>query len=505
MKNKKGFTLVELLAVIAILAVIGVVAVPNILSLFTSGKKETFLIEAKTIYREAIKKFTAESLKGNTVYEFTSDVNPLDIDKDTIDYRVELNQNGKVVSLIVSNDEYCVKGDNSFLSKEEDIILDTKCDLLNKNFGEKLTIIAGTNKFYLKVDVAYVDENDIEITKIPVPTYPDKEFLGYYYLNESGTKKYIVKSDGTINSAILNINNKSIGNVIVLTEDTESNDDLTPKCKLKINKNNIVFESMSSNVTEYGMNTTGNIEYNSKNSMPISTTTFYGYVKSDKGKTNKCTISVEKATNQIVKTTYTCTKYLDCAKNASEYYNIVKTKYKCNTKTTINYRCERTSTTCNTDEEQKDGKCIKISDKTLNGYNCVENEYKYSWNKLDTSTFVSPNVCGSVLNETCNKDDTTVTCEYTSKRLICNEGGTLNNDKCIISKVKTCMTGWEANNIYFDFEATEEVTTENKTTPKFTCDITNVNKSYYTSKQQIGCQNENYIKYNDTYCYKLGA
>ena len=33
--------------------------------------------------------------------------------------------------------------------------------------------------------------------------------------------------------------------------------------------------------------------------------------------------------------------------------NIVKTKYKCDTKSTINYRCERTSTTCNKDEEQK--------------------------------------------------------------------------------------------------------------------------------------------------------
>ena len=137
----------------------------NVISLFNSSKKDAFLIEAKTIYREAAKEYLRESLKGNVIYEFTSDKNPLNIKKETIDYRVELDQTGNVVSLVVSNDEFCIKGDNAFLSKEDSSVLDGKCNLTNKEFGEKLTIIAGSSRFYLKVDVAYVDENDIEISK----------------------------------------------------------------------------------------------------------------------------------------------------------------------------------------------------------------------------------------------------------------------------------------------------------------------------------------------------
>ncbi|UKI58404.1 MAG: prepilin-type N-terminal cleavage/methylation domain-containing protein [Clostridium sp.] len=37
--NKKGFTLVELLAVIAILAILVLVAVPNVLGMFNNAKK----------------------------------------------------------------------------------------------------------------------------------------------------------------------------------------------------------------------------------------------------------------------------------------------------------------------------------------------------------------------------------------------------------------------------------------------------------------------------------
>ena len=56
MKNKSGFTLVELLAVIAILAILVIIALPNVLKLYNNAKKNTFLIEAKTIYKEASSK-----------------------------------------------------------------------------------------------------------------------------------------------------------------------------------------------------------------------------------------------------------------------------------------------------------------------------------------------------------------------------------------------------------------------------------------------------------------
>ena len=49
---KKGFTLIELLAVITVLAIILVIAIPNIQHLIDEKKKDTFLINAKSIIKQ---------------------------------------------------------------------------------------------------------------------------------------------------------------------------------------------------------------------------------------------------------------------------------------------------------------------------------------------------------------------------------------------------------------------------------------------------------------------
>jgi len=46
--NKKGFTLVELLAVIAILAILVIIAIPNVMKMFNDAKKSSFETEIKT-------------------------------------------------------------------------------------------------------------------------------------------------------------------------------------------------------------------------------------------------------------------------------------------------------------------------------------------------------------------------------------------------------------------------------------------------------------------------
>ena len=62
--NKKGFTLVELLAVIVILAIILLVAVPNILGVIEEARKDSFVSSTKMIIKAA--EYDRLSVEGNT-------------------------------------------------------------------------------------------------------------------------------------------------------------------------------------------------------------------------------------------------------------------------------------------------------------------------------------------------------------------------------------------------------------------------------------------------------
>ena len=106
MKNK-GFTLVELLAVIAILAILVIIALPNVLKMFNDAKKNSFLTEAKTVYSEVSKKYISESMKGNKLtYVSSEDDTKLDMTGKKLQYCVLLNADGSVKSMKVSNDTW---------------------------------------------------------------------------------------------------------------------------------------------------------------------------------------------------------------------------------------------------------------------------------------------------------------------------------------------------------------------------------------------------------------
>ena len=110
--NKKGFTLVELLAVIAILAILVIIALPNVIKLYNNAKKNTFLTEAKTIYKEAANKYITESMKGNKITYISSNTkNSLELNgsKD-IEYKIRLNSDGSVRRFQVKNNSYCING-----------------------------------------------------------------------------------------------------------------------------------------------------------------------------------------------------------------------------------------------------------------------------------------------------------------------------------------------------------------------------------------------------------
>ena len=99
MDNKKGFTLVELLAVIAILAILVMIALPNIMGMFNSAKINSFSTEVKAIYKAAKNKKMFQN--KNIVFE-TGD---LDVNGgDDLVYSISLNKKGEIICFEVKND-----------------------------------------------------------------------------------------------------------------------------------------------------------------------------------------------------------------------------------------------------------------------------------------------------------------------------------------------------------------------------------------------------------------
>ena len=122
--NKKGFTLVELLAVIAILALLVIIALPNVLSMFNKAKKDTFLTEAKSIFKESASKYISDNMhnsnEGNIYCKSETDSkNPLDMDIGNTYYYIEKDNTGKTIKFVAWNSSgYVTKivGDNVMLN-----------------------------------------------------------------------------------------------------------------------------------------------------------------------------------------------------------------------------------------------------------------------------------------------------------------------------------------------------------------------------------------------------
>ena len=153
--NKKGFTLVELLAVIAILALLVIIALPNVLSMFNKAKKDTFLTEAKSIFKESASKYISDNMhnsnEGNIYCKSETDSkNPLDMDIGNTYYYIEKDNTGKTIKFVAWNSSgYVTKivGDNVMLNDvtgnnvSESNVKDITCNnvLTNLEVISKLT------------------------------------------------------------------------------------------------------------------------------------------------------------------------------------------------------------------------------------------------------------------------------------------------------------------------------------------------------------------------------
>lgn len=127
--KKKGFTLVELLAVIAILAILVIVAMPNVLGMFNQAKANSFVTEVQKYMDTAKTSFMQNAMLNggkevvfmkchseiNTNCETTANykvgkvgsVDELDMDGAPKNYLIWFNRNGGFERVIIYDNNFC--------------------------------------------------------------------------------------------------------------------------------------------------------------------------------------------------------------------------------------------------------------------------------------------------------------------------------------------------------------------------------------------------------------
>ena len=118
MKNKKGFTLVEVLAVIAILGILVLIALPNVVESFKTAKSRNFVSEAQAVYKTAKNTYVMDSAKGyhqvsyvlgypeqTGSYNKTIDVGG----RPGFKYLVKFNEDGEIYYFAVADNDFDIE------------------------------------------------------------------------------------------------------------------------------------------------------------------------------------------------------------------------------------------------------------------------------------------------------------------------------------------------------------------------------------------------------------
>ena len=139
MKDKRGFTLVELLAVIAILAILVIIALPNVINMYNNAKKQVFLTEAQTVASTSEKKFLTGSItegSKETVYckSKTDEKNPLEMTGEKKYYYVQLASDGTTNKLIIWDDQKYIKYVSDGSKEISDLTVDEVVERDNSDF-----------------------------------------------------------------------------------------------------------------------------------------------------------------------------------------------------------------------------------------------------------------------------------------------------------------------------------------------------------------------------------
>ena len=164
MRNKKGFTLVELLAVISILAILVIVSMPAVMSLFRNARKDSFLNEVRTLLSGAESAFLSEALKNKKINVVASDDGLVEIVNQDgteklsgkinytgkeMDYYIELDANGKPNRYIFTDGNFTIFSTNGKNEVKSTEILEQPINIEDyvKEFNIRGPIISTGNTY----------------------------------------------------------------------------------------------------------------------------------------------------------------------------------------------------------------------------------------------------------------------------------------------------------------------------------------------------------------------
>lgn len=114
--KKKGFTLVELIAVIALLSIIMLLIIPNVANYLNSSKKTLFYDNVVNMFKSATTTFMYQDDPTNTTFSNNGVKLDVDVESEYV-YTIKVNNYGEVISIDVNNGVYSYNKSSSDINE----------------------------------------------------------------------------------------------------------------------------------------------------------------------------------------------------------------------------------------------------------------------------------------------------------------------------------------------------------------------------------------------------